>query len=191
MKDPNTIFLAHASEDKPFVRKLYKTLKENGLNPWFDEEDLPPGVQWDKYIQKVIRESTFFIICFSKQSLKKTGYVQKEIRTALAFFEQKPPNSIYLIPALIDDIELPDLSVGTINLIDYQAAKLFKQEGVLKLIYHLQKQLNLIQDNKQGDKKKINVSKEDTKEKINNHISGNNNTFIQGGNGNTIKINNQ
>jgi hypothetical protein len=145
MKESNIIFLAHASEDKPFVRKLYKNLKKNRLNPWFDEEDIPPGVDWNKYIQKIIRESKFFIICFSKKSLKKTGYVQKELRTALVYLEQKPPNSIYLIPVLIDDVELPDLSVGTINLRDYQAAKLFKQGEITKLIYHLQKQLNIIQ----------------------------------------------
>jgi hypothetical protein len=182
MKESNRIFLAHASEDNPFVRKLYKSLKENGLNPWFDEEDLPPGVHWNKYIQKIIREAKFFVMCFSKKSLEKTGYVQKELRTALAYFEQKPPNSIYLIPVLIDDIKLPDLSVGTINLVDYQAVELFRQGGVTKLIKFLQKQMGLHQEVKQ---------EEFIDGKITNHISGNKNILIQGSKGNTINITNQ
>ncbi|MGH1339459.1 MAG: TIR domain-containing protein [Aureispira sp.] len=152
MKASNTIFLAHASEDKPFVRKLYKTLKQNGLNPWFDEEDLPPGVDWNRYIKKVIREAKFFVICISRQSIQKTGYVQKEIRTALGYFEQKPPDTFYLIPTLIDNIELPDVSVGTINLIDYQAVRLFQPGGTTKLVQFLQKQMNLIQEVKKNEK---------------------------------------
>ena len=191
MKEPNTIFLAHASEDKAFVRKMYKKLKTNDLNPWFDEEDLPPGVDWNKHIQQVIKEAKFFIIFFSKNSLNKTGYVQKELRMALDCFEQKAPNSIYLIPALIDDIELPNLSVGTINLRDYQAAKLFKQEGSDKLIYHLKRQLNSIHKNKQDPKITLDKSPKKEKGKIINHVSSDKNTFIQGSNGNTINITNQ
>lgn len=146
MNASTTIFLAHASEDKPFVKNLYKALKENGLRPWLDEEDLMPGIKWEDEIPKVIKESKFFIACLSKNSIEKTGYVQKELRVALSTFEQKPPNSIYFIPALIENIELPNISVGTINLSDYQAIKLFKKGGVDKLIQFLKKQVGLVEE---------------------------------------------
>jgi hypothetical protein len=34
------IFLAHANQDKPRVRKLYADLKTRGFDPWLDEIDL-------------------------------------------------------------------------------------------------------------------------------------------------------
>lgn len=142
MENQNTIFLAHASEDKPFVRNLYRMLKENGLNPWIDEEDLPPAVPYDKYIHNVIEQSRFFVICISRQSVHKIGYVQKEIKRALKRLEEMPAGYTYIIPALMDDIELPDISVGTVNLIDYQAARLFSQKGLLKFVRFLQQEIN-------------------------------------------------
>ncbi|MCB9354575.1 MAG: toll/interleukin-1 receptor domain-containing protein [Lewinellaceae bacterium] len=54
------IFLAHASEDKIAVRKLYRKLKENGLEPWLDEENLHPGVRWDDEIKKAIKIQEYF-----------------------------------------------------------------------------------------------------------------------------------
>jgi len=146
-----TIFLAHASEDKKRVRKLYKRLKENGLEPWLDEENLMPGVKWDDKIKEAIKNSRFFMACLSKNSVSKNGYIQKELRLALNELEQKASDVIYFIPALIDDVDLPNITVGTISLRDYQAVKIFDDEGLLKLISHLQKQANVIAEIKKKE----------------------------------------
>jgi hypothetical protein len=50
------IFLAHASQDKPQVRKLYADLKKHGFEPWLDEINLVPGQNWKVEIPKVIRQ---------------------------------------------------------------------------------------------------------------------------------------
>jgi len=145
------IFLAHASEDKPYVRKLYKTLKENGLEPWLDEENLMPGVRWDDKIKEAIKNSRFFMACLSNHSVSKNGYIQKELRMALNELEQKASDVIYFIPALIEDVSLPDINVGTINLRDYQAAKIFNEEGLNRLIEHLKQQANIIEEVKRKE----------------------------------------
>jgi len=139
------IFLAHASEDKVAVRKLYRKLKENGLEPWLDEENLQPGVRWDDEIKKAIKNSRIFLACISKNSVEKSGYVQKELRMALSELENKPPGYIYFIPALIENVDLPNISVGTISLQEYQAAKVYEEEGFERLIAQLKKQLNVIE----------------------------------------------
>ena len=141
-----TIFLAHASEDKPFVRHLYKKLKDNGLEPWLDEESIPPGVQWDVEIKNAIKKSRIFIGCFSHNSVSKSGYIQKELRLALQELERKAPNVIYFIPALIEDISLPYITVGTIQLRDYKAIKIFNEAGLQKLIDYLKEQINVVQE---------------------------------------------
>ena len=147
-----TIFLAHASEDKVYVRKLYKTLKENNLEPWLDEVDLLPGVKWDDKIKEAIKKSRFFLACLSKHSVSKNGYVQKELRVALSELEQKSFNALYFIPALIEDVELPNITVGTINLKDYQAAKLFEENGLERLITSLKKEINIFDEVKKSEK---------------------------------------
>jgi hypothetical protein len=37
------VFLCHNSEDKPAVREISKKLVKEGIKPWMDEEQIPPG----------------------------------------------------------------------------------------------------------------------------------------------------
>lgn len=105
------IFLAHAREDKAQVQKLYGELKARGFKPWFDKFDLIPGQIWETEIEKAIRHAAVFVACLSNRSVEKGGFVQKELRMALAAFGERPPGSIYLIPARLDDCEVPDVQI--------------------------------------------------------------------------------
>jgi hypothetical protein len=40
------VFLCHNSEDKPAVREISKRLVSEGIKPWLDEEQIPPGTSW-------------------------------------------------------------------------------------------------------------------------------------------------
>jgi len=40
------VFLCHNSEDKPEIWKIYDQLTAQGLQPWIDDEHLPPGQFW-------------------------------------------------------------------------------------------------------------------------------------------------
>ena len=172
------IFMAHASEDKAYVRQLYHKLKNNGLEPWLDEENLLPGVNWDNNIKEAIRNSRFFLMVLSSNSVSKSGYIQKELRMALKELEQKASDVIYFIPALIEDVELPNITVGTINLTDYQAAKIYNDEGQQKLIEYLRQQVNIVvkvkrKENPTFKKLKTEISKgqiESALEKIREYV---------------------
>ena len=96
---PLKVFLCHASADKPKVRTLYRRLVEAGFDPWLDEEKLLPGQEWDLEIRKAVRASDVVIVCLTRNSVNKEGYVQKEIRMALDVADEKPEGTIYLIPA--------------------------------------------------------------------------------------------
>ena len=48
------VFLAHHSGDKPFVREINRQLKQRGLKPWIDEEQIAPGRSFQEEIQKAI-----------------------------------------------------------------------------------------------------------------------------------------
>jgi len=105
---PLRVFLCHASQDKPKVRELYKRLKsKDWIEPWLDEEKLLPGMDWDLEIYKALRDADAILICLSKESIAKEGYVQKEFKRALNFAEEKPEGAIYIIPLRLDECNPP------------------------------------------------------------------------------------
>jgi S-DNA-T family DNA segregation ATPase FtsK/SpoIIIE len=101
------VFLCHATDDKKLVRKLYEKLINDGIDVWFDEEKLLPGQDWDIEIQKAVRQSDVVIVCLSKKSVTKEGYVQKEIKIALDVADEKPEGTIYLIPTRLEECNVP------------------------------------------------------------------------------------
>lgn len=102
------VFLCHASEDKPSVRKLYqKLLAEAWIDPWLDEEKLLPGQDWDREIEIALENADAVIVFISANSVSKEGYVQREVKRALDMAEEKLEGSIYIIPLRLDDSSLP------------------------------------------------------------------------------------
>lgn len=77
------VFLCHSSDDKKTVRALYQRLQEDGIEPWLDEENILPGQDWEYEIARAVRTVDVVIVCLSRNSVTKTGYIQKEIRFAL------------------------------------------------------------------------------------------------------------
>jgi TIR domain-containing protein len=102
------VFLCHSSEDKTAVRKLYRQLRGDGVAPWLDEENLLPGQHWQQEIPKAVRAADVVVVCLSKRSITKEGYIQKEIRYALDAAEEKPEDTIFLIPLKIEECEVPE-----------------------------------------------------------------------------------
>lgn len=106
---PLRVFLCHSSNDKPAVRELYQKLRvEAWLQPWLDEEDIFPGDDWNLEIQKAIRETDAILVCLSKSSVTKEGYVQREIKTALDYSDEKPERTVYIIPVRLEDCKPPE-----------------------------------------------------------------------------------
>ena len=48
------VFLSHAAEDKPAVRETYQRLLLDGFAPWLNEEDLLPGQDWSREIERAV-----------------------------------------------------------------------------------------------------------------------------------------
>src|SRR5215472_16600491 len=88
------VFRWHASDDKAAVRGLYQKLRSHGVDPWLDEEDLLPGQVWGMEIPKAVRSSAVIIVCLSRSTISKSGYVQKEIKVALDAADEQPDNQI-------------------------------------------------------------------------------------------------
>lgn len=125
------VFLCHASGDKPSVRDLYRRLLDSGFAPWLDEEDLLPGQDWQQEIARAVRSSDVVIVCLSKKSIRKTGYVQKEIKYALDIADEQPDGTIFLIPVLLEPCDVPE------RLSRFHWVELFDQKGYERLSHAL------------------------------------------------------
>src|SRR5437879_6382848 len=89
-----SVFLCHSSDDKNLVRKIYRRLRLDGVDPWLDEEKLVAGQEWAEEISRAVRKSDVVIVCLSHNSVTKEGFVQKEIKHALDAAQEKPEGTI-------------------------------------------------------------------------------------------------
>jgi hypothetical protein len=129
---PLRIFLCHSSGDKHIVRQLYQKLRDDKFEPWLDEEDLLPGQNWRHEITKVVRSSDAVIVCLSRDSINKEGFVQKEIRVALDVADEKLPDAIFIIPLRLEECNVPE-RLSHLNWVD-----LFKEKGYERLVKALE-----------------------------------------------------
>ncbi len=105
---PLRVFLSHASEDKPQVRKVYGKLMELGIDAWLDEEELLPGQDWQLEIRRAVRRADIALVFLSKKAVTKAGYVQKELKQALDVADEQPEGAIFLIPVRLEECQVPD-----------------------------------------------------------------------------------
>lgn len=101
------VFLCHSSTDKAVVRELYSRLRDNGAHPWFDEEDLIPGQDWRHVIEQAVRLSEVIVVLMTNASVTRAGFVNREIRFALDVADEQPEGSICVIPARLEECEIP------------------------------------------------------------------------------------
>lgn len=130
---PLKIFLSYSSGDRAQVEKIYSFLRAQGADVWYDQEKLLPGQDWNYEIHKGLDEADAILLCLSKTSVNKEGYVQKEMRLALDLALEMPEGRIFLIPARLEECDLP------YKLKSYQWVDLFTETGMERLI----KSLNL------------------------------------------------
>jgi formylglycine-generating enzyme required for sulfatase activity len=125
------VFLCHAHHDKAKTRELYRYLRKRGVQPWLDAEDLVGGQNWREEIPKAIKRSDAIIVCLSKNSINKEGFVQAEITFALEKLEEIPPGRIFLIPVRFEECEVP------FTLESFHYVDLFEEDGFSKLMKSL------------------------------------------------------
>ena len=130
---PLRVFLCHSTGDKPSVRELYNRLLNDGIKPWLDEVDLPPGCDWNLEISNAVKETDLVIVCLSIGAASKAGFIQKEIKFALDVAELQPQGEIFVIPLKLDDKCIIPERLGRWQWVNY-----FAESGHEKLLLGLE-----------------------------------------------------
>ena len=123
-----SIFLIHAHSDRETVHKLYQRLSRDGLNIWLDAERLQPGQDWRNEIRNALLKCDVVIVCLSHNFDKQHGYRHEELKLALEKASFLPADEVFIIPARLDECEMPE-SLRHLHRVD-----LFKAGGYKKLV---------------------------------------------------------
>lgn len=100
------VFLCHNGADKPSVRRIADRLEEQGILPWLDERELPPGQPWQQLLEKQIehiRSAAVFVGAAGVgpwQEQELYGFLRE-------FVSRRSPVIPVLLPDAPDKPELP------------------------------------------------------------------------------------
>jgi hypothetical protein len=100
------VFICHATEDKPFARRVATHLRQAGAEVWLDEREIKVGDSIVEKINSGLGAATHLLLLLSATSVRKP-WVKREFSSAL--MRQLGDNSVRLLPVLLDDCEIPSL----------------------------------------------------------------------------------
>lgn len=121
MSETPAVFLSYAKEDYAKVRVLYDALIRNGINVWFDKENLTDG-RWKGKIVSAITKSTFFVPCISSNALRKSakgiGFQTKELDIAFQIALEQPEEAFCIVPLRLEECSRGDNRISMFHQYD-------------------------------------------------------------------------
>ena len=101
------VFIAYVQEDLAEARRLRDGLAAGGCSPWLDKDQLLPGQNWPRAIERAIEISDAFVPCFSSRSIVKRGLFQSELRWALDCARRLPLEWTFVFPVRLESCRVP------------------------------------------------------------------------------------
>jgi len=109
---PHAIFLSYAREDTAAAQRIAEALRSQGVEVWFDQNELRGGDSWDQKIKTQIRECTLFLPIISSNTQERgEGYFRREWKLAVERTHDMAEGVPFLVPIVIDDTREAGASV--------------------------------------------------------------------------------
>ena len=98
------VFVSYAREDTDAARRIAEALRSQGVEVWFDQNELRGGDAWDGKIRKQINDCALFLPIVSQRTQERTkGYFRLEWKLAVEQMHLMAEGLAYLAPVAIDD----------------------------------------------------------------------------------------
>ncbi len=98
------VFLSYAREDTDAARRIADALRSQGLEVWFDQNELRGGDTWDAKIRQQINDCTLFLPIISQHTQERSkGYFRLEWKLAVEQTHLMAEGVAFLAPVVIDD----------------------------------------------------------------------------------------
>jgi len=109
--EAGAVFVSYASEDREAAERIKSALEDEGVDVFFDREQLEPGNDWETKLMRSIRQCSLFLAVLSHQTLTPQRRFFR-LEWDLAFKEARKASFSYdaafLIPVCIDDTRQDD-----------------------------------------------------------------------------------
>lgn len=102
------IFISHAWEDKPFVRRVERRLREAGADVWVDHSELRAGQSLPKRISDALGWCSHLLLVWSEKS-RDSHWVELEWTNAISLRKE-------IIPCMLDNTPPPEILAAKIYL---------------------------------------------------------------------------
>ena len=94
---PTEVYVSYAMKDRETAGQFAKAMREAGVRPWFDVDEIEPGEPWQAKLEEALRESRVLVLLISPDSLdNSTAYF--EIGAAVAGHKR-------IIPVLLENTD--------------------------------------------------------------------------------------
>lgn len=105
------IYISYSREDLSIVQEIYSFLRNEGLTVFLDKENIPAGIDWERFIQNKIPTSDAVLLIWSKNAAKSVN-VMRELTQSLS-------TSRKIIPCKIDSEQLSPL-IANIQYLEWE-----------------------------------------------------------------------
>lgn len=99
-------FLSHSSVDKPLATKIYRNLRDQAVDVWFDRLEMRAGDSLLAKISEGIGKSEYLLVLVTENS-KASAWVEKELSIALT--QEINGTGPKVIPLLLRGCEIPTI----------------------------------------------------------------------------------
>lgn len=123
------LLLSYARADSVKVMELSQRLNSDGFSVWFDQEQLKAGERWEAKIKKAIFDADAVIVCLSRESISRTGDLEKKMAVIFKAAERKPKN--FIVPIRLEECPVPAI-LELLHFVD-----LFAEDGYERLLIAL------------------------------------------------------
>jgi TolB-like protein len=98
------VFLSYASQDAEAAKRICEALRRDGVEVWFDQNELVGGDAWDQKIRGQIKTCALFVPLVSAQTeARGEGYFRREWKIAVDRTHDMGSGRAFIVPVVIDD----------------------------------------------------------------------------------------
>ena len=126
------VFISYSRRDTETVKQIVSQLEAEGIQVWFDTEDIKAGKQWRKQIVEGIDTAEAFVLHLSPDSAASEN-VLKELNLAEEALEP------FLLPIMLKETKIPDEMRYQLAGTQFIAYYLDQKRGVRDLIAEIKK----------------------------------------------------
>ena len=99
------VFLSYASQDAPVVLGIAEALRAEGVEVWFDQNELVGGDAWDAKIRGQIKGCALFVPVISATTqARQEGYFRREWKLAVDRMQDMDEGVPFLLPIALDGV---------------------------------------------------------------------------------------